>query len=115
MGLGKFVREWKELIRFRALPAECRSIVFYAEDESSWKHFQPIVSELGKGFGKRVCYITSSVDDPILQNNNALIDAFYIGFGSARTVLFLSLQANLMVMTMPDLATFNIKDRKSVV
>ena len=112
MGLGKFIREWRELIRFKALPSEYRSIVFYAEDEASWKHFQPIVTELIEGLEKRVCYITSSVNDPILQSKNDLIEAFYIGFGSARTVLFLSLQADLMVMTMPDLANFNIKRSK---
>ena len=89
MGLGKFVREWRELIRFKAIAPESRSIVFYAEDEASWRHFQPIISVLVEELGKKVCYVTSSVDDPILQSKNPLIEALYIGFGSARTVFFL--------------------------
>lgn len=112
MGLGQFVREWRELFRFKALPEESRSIVFYAEDAASWKHLQPIISELAEGFGKKVCYITSSAHDPILQHENDQIEAFYIGFGSARTVLFLSLRAVVMAMTMPDLGNFNIRRSK---
>ena len=59
-----------------------------------------------------VCYITSSASDPILQDENIQIESFYIGLGSARTVLFLSLQAGLMAMTMPELGNFHIKRSK---
>jgi YidC/Oxa1 family membrane protein insertase len=112
VNLGRFVREWRELFRFKALPNESRSIVFYAEDEASWKHLEPIISELVGGFGKKICYITSSAHDPILLNKNDQIETFYIGLGSARTVLFLSLRAGLMAMTMPDLENLNIKRSK---
>ena len=73
--------------------------MFYAEDAASRKHLQPIISELVEGFGKKVCYVTSSAHDPILQHENDQIESFYIGLGSARTVLFLSLQAGLLAMT----------------
>jgi len=115
VGLGKFALEWKEYLRFRALHSKFRSIVFYAADEASWKHFQPIIAELVEGYGKQVCYITSSVSDPILQLETDRIKTFYIGLGSARTVLFLSLRAEVMVMTMPDLGTFHIKRSKNPV
>ena len=112
MGVGKFVREWREQFRFKALDPELRSVVFYAENEGSWKHFQPIVSELVERFGRSICYITSSADDPVLRLDNDRIKTFYIGLGSARTVLFVSLQADVMVMTMPDLQTYHIKRSK---
>ena len=115
MGLGTFVHEWRDFFRFRALPPESRAIVFYAEDASSWKHFQRIVSELVGGYGKQICYITSSVNDPLLQGKHDEIDTFYIGMGCARTVFFLSLSAKVMVMTMPDLETSNIKRSKNPV
>ena len=115
MGLGQFVREWRELFRFRALPEDSRSIVFYAEDAASWKHLQPIISELIEGFEKKICYITSSADDPILRHENDHIEAFYVGSGSARTVLFLSFRAGLMAMTMPDLGNYNIRRSKNPV
>ena len=112
MGFGQFIREWRELFRFKALPEDSRAIVFYAEDEASWKHLQPIISELVEVSGRTVCYVTSNAHDPILQQENSLIEAFYIGFGSARTVFFLSLRAGIMTMTMPDLGNFNIKRSK---
>ena len=112
MGIGKLVREWTDLIRFKNLTAQERSIVFYAEDEDTWKHFQPIISELVGNFRQTVCYITSSETDPILQCTNESIKTFYIGFGSARTTLFLSLKADVMALTMPDLGNFNIKRSK---
>ena len=112
MGLGQFIREWRELFRFKALPGESRSIVFYAEDAASWKHLQPIITKLVEGFGKKVCYITSSANDPILQREDDHIETFYIGLGSARTTLFIGLRADVMAMTMPDLETYHIKRSK---
>ena len=109
MSLRAFVREWRGLNRFRALSPKARSIVFYAEDASSWKHFGPIISELIGTFGKHVCYVTSSSDDPVLQGRDEHILSFYVGHGSARTVMFQTLDVGVMVMTMPDLETFHIK------
>ena len=108
------LREWRELSRFRSLEPTDRSIVFYAEDAASWAYFQPIVKELIGVFGKRICYITSSPDDQILRNDDDRIRTFYVGFGTARTVLFLTLQAGVMVLTMPDLETYHIKRSRKV-
>lgn len=112
MGLVQFIREWRELYRFKALPEKSRSIVFYAEDAATWKHLHPIIQNLEECFGGKVCYITSSPHDPILEQQGSQIEAFYVGAGSARTVLFLSLRADLMVMTMPDFGHFHIKRSK---
>ena len=102
-------QEWQAVSRFKGLSREVRSIVFYAEDASSWKHFVPIISELTGTFGKRICYATSRADDPILQLGDEHIQTFYVGSGTARTSLFNSLQADVMVMTRPDLENLHIK------
>ena len=115
MGLTSIFREWRELRRFRSLDPTARSIVFYAEDGGSWVHFEQIIRELIGDLGKRICYVTSSSNDPVLRLQDDHIQAFYIGSGSARTVFFLSLQADVMVMTMPDLETYQIKRSKSSV
>ncbi len=112
-GLGKLMREWSELRKFRSLPASDRSIVFYAENGDSWLHFAPIVRELTESMGRKICYLTSCDQDPVLTLNNPNIRAFYIGLGAIRTVAFMSLRADVMVMTMPDLETFHIKRSKS--
>ncbi len=109
MSLADLVREWKELGRFQSLPSEARSIVFYAEDASSMVHFGPILKELTENLGCRVCYLTSSPYDLVLVARNEKIRAFYVGSGVVRTRLFLSMKADVVVMTMPDLETFHIK------
>ena len=104
-----------ELRKFRALEPSARSIVFYAEDGGSWVHYESIIRELVDNLGKRICYVTSTANDPVLRLQDRNIQAYYIGFGSARTVFFLTLRADVMVMTMPDLETYQIKRSKSPV
>jgi len=103
------IREWRELGRFRKLEASNRAIVFYAEEGSAFVHFEHIIAELTQGLNRQICYVTSSSNDSVLQREDPNILTFHIGFGSARTVFFRTLQADVMVMTMPDLNTFHIK------
>ncbi len=106
---ASLLENWAAARRFHALPAALRSIVFYAEDAASWVHFEPIVRELTGPMGREICYLTSDPHDPILVDNPPRIHAFRIGEGAVRTGLFLSLKADVLVMTMPDLETFHIK------
>jgi len=103
------IREWKELSRFRALDPGLRSIVFYAEDYSSWTYFEPIVRELTGARGRQICYVTSRKDDQVLDLHGEGIRTFCIGSGTVRTAFFSSLEADVMVMTMPDLGAYQIK------
>ena len=107
-----FMREWKEWQQFQKLEQNARSIVFYAEDAATMMYFEPIIKELTKNMGYEICYLTSASDDPILTAKNNKIKAFYIGSGTIRTILFASLKADVLVMTMPDLETFYIKRSK---
>lgn len=106
---ASFFEDWAAARRFQALPASARNIVFYAEDTASWVHFEPIVRELTGPMEREICYLTSDRLDPILAGDNPRIRAFCIGEGPIRTSLFLSLRADVLVMTMPDLETFHIK------
>ena len=110
MPLASNFQEWAAL--FKAIKPDARSIVFYAEDAGSWRYFEPIINELVGTHGKQICYVTSSPKDPVLQRNDNRIKTFCIGFGLARTVWFRYLQANVIVMTMPDLETYHIKRSK---
>ena len=104
--------EWAELQKFNQLSQDERSIVFYAEDSSSFVHFEQIIYELTEKMECQICYVTSAKDDPILSNQNKRIRAFYIGLGTARITFFLELKAKILVMTMPDLETYQIKRSK---
>ena len=104
-----WTRGWKDLARFNGLGPKARSIVFYAEDAGSWVHFEGIIRTLTGDMGWQICYLTSSANDPVLHRQDERITPFYIGFGAARTAMFRTLQADVMVMTMPDLGTYYIK------
>jgi|TARA_Y100001949_G_scaffold172335_1_gene176176 YidC/Oxa1 family membrane protein insertase len=106
-------REWKELQKFESLEPSVRSIVFYAENAGSIVHLQPLIDELTENLEREVCYLTSNPSDPILTRKNNKVHAFYIGSGTARTKMFLSLSADVLVMDMPDLETFHIKRSKT--
>lgn len=106
-------REWKGLKKFETLSEFERSIVFYAENKASINHFKLLISELTEKMNLQICYVTSVKDDPVLTSKNQKIKSFYIGDGVARTKFFLTLNAKILLMDMPDLETFHIKRSKS--
>ena len=109
MSLVSFFHYWKELFRFRSIDPNQRSIVFYAEDTGSWKYFEPIIDELLNTHGKSICYVTSSPLDPVLLMGDPRINAFSIGSGLVRALWFMYMQADVVVMTLPDLETMVVK------
>ena len=104
--------ELNDLKRFENLKPDERRIVFYSENENSMFIFESLINELIHEYGETICYVTSSRDESILKISNKKIKTFYIGEGVARTKFFLNLQANILIMTMPDLETFHIKRSK---
>lgn len=106
-------KTWKELSRFKKLTKKERSIVFYAENKASINHFRLLISELTQNRGLQVCYVTSVENDPFFNEMNSNVHFFYIGDGSARTQFFLTLEADVLVMDMPDLENFHIKRSKT--
>ena len=114
MTLFPFFQHRREHGRFRQLPEKLKQIIFYAEDRSSWPHYESLIRELTDTRGHDICYLTSSAVDPILSSDNPHIHAFNIGASSVRTSVFLGVEAKVMIMTMPDLDTFYIKRSKEV-
>ena len=110
--LSLAVLSLKGLLGFNALDSSDRKIAFYSEDNASWVFFEPIVRELLETHEKKICYLTSSADDPILTSPGDKVKGFYVGSGWVRTYLFLTLKASVMVMTLPDLETYHLKRSK---
>ena len=104
-----YLRELRQARRFRSLPAAWKEIVFYAEDAASRVHFAPIIRHLIGPLGRRICYLTSSPSDPVLETAGDHLRAFYVGQRLFRTWLFMDLDARVMVMTLPDLESFQVK------
>ena len=107
-----FGYDWKEVKRFEKLDQKYRTIVFYSENEYDFIFFKSIVEKLTQEYDTKICYVTSSKTDPMLNCNDKNILPFYIGDGVAHKNFFVNLKATILVMTMPDLETFHIKRSK---
>jgi YidC/Oxa1 family membrane protein insertase len=104
-----FGKERKELEKFNKLDLDERSIVFYSESSVLlYPYVEQIIKELEKR-DQKICYVTSSKDDPIFKNKNKNIKTFYIGDGSVKYKFFWELKAKVIIMTMPDLENYWIK------
>ena len=114
MKLGGFSLgfELNELKRFEMLDKKEKQIVFYSENQNSMFIFESLINELVHKYDMNVCYVTSSKDESILKTTNEKIKTFCVGEGIARTKFFLNLQADILIMTMPDLGEFHIKRSK---
>ena len=95
--------------KFQNLHPSSRKIVFYAENNTDWDHFDPLIQELITNKGLEVCYVASDYNDPALQISSTSMKAFFIGYGSTRLSFFQNLDAQVAIMTMPDLALFNLE------
>lgn len=108
-GLRKMLREWQGMQAFKRVPRSERQIVLYSEGRGYWSYFEPVFTALQNRHATPVLYVTSAENDPLLQSPPAGMQSFYIGEGSVRTLFFASLDADVLLMTMPDLQSFHIK------
>jgi hypothetical protein len=107
-----FLRACKSFLYFITLEQSKRKIVFYSEGAHSTIHFIEIIRFLVEQYGADVCYLTSDPKDAILKTHLPRVKPYYVGHGSVRTVLFRKMHADLLIMTTPDLETFEIKRSK---
>ena len=103
------------MIAFSALPKPERRIVFYSEGKSYWVHLEGILKQLLEISNIPISYISSSTDDPGLSYQHANLRCFETDEGWIRNWLFENIDADIVVMTMPDLETFQIKRSKKPV
>ena len=104
-----FGKERKELEKFNQLDLDERSIVFYSESSVIlYPYVEEIIKELEKR-DQKICYVTSSKNDPIFKMESKNIKVFYIGDGSVKYKFFWELKAKVVIMTMPDLENHWIK------
>lgn len=87
-----------------------KHLVFYSESNGFYKYFKGIIEYLLKYTNITIHYITSDFDDNIfnLANENNQIKAYYIEEKKLIT-LMMKMDADVFVMTMPDLDNYHIK------
>lgn len=87
-----------------------KHLVFYSENNGFYKYYQGIIEYILKNTNIVIHYITSDPEDSIfeLAEKNQHIKAYYIGEKKLIT-LMMKMDADIVVMTMPDLENYHIK------
>ena len=87
-----------------------KHLVFYSEGNGFYKYFKGIIEYILKNTNITIHYITSDYNDNIfnLEKENPQIKAYYIDEKKLIT-LMMKMDADVVVMTMPDLQNFHIK------
>ena len=87
---------------------EPKTLVFYSEGAGFYKYFKGMIEYVLGHSDVTIHYITSDPEDPVLKGENPRIQGYYIGEIRLIT-LMMKLEADMVVMTMPDLETYHIK------
>ena len=87
-----------------------KHLVFYSESNGFYKYYKGVIEYILENTNIVIHYITSDYNDNIfnLEKENEHIKAYYIGERKLIT-LMMKLDADVVVMTMPDLETYHIK------
>lgn len=87
-----------------------KHLVFYSEENGFYKYYQGIIEYLLQNTNVVIHYITSDPSDKIfeLSKKEEQIKPYYIGEKRLIT-LMMKLDADIVVMTMPDLENYHIK------
>lgn len=87
-----------------------KHLVFYSESNGFYKYYKGIIEYILENTNITIHYITSDYKDNIfkLEKEYDNLKAYYIGERKLIT-LMMKMDADVVVMTMPDLETFHIK------
>lgn len=83
-------------------------LVFYAEGSGYYKYFQNLIEAIIKNSDIDIHYVTSDPNDAIFAKNDPRIIPYYVD--ETRLIsLMMKLEADVVVMTTPDLEKYHIK------
>ena len=87
-----------------------KHLVFYSESNGFYKYYKGIIEYLLKNTNITIHYITSDYNDKIfeMEKENSQIKAYYIEEKKLIT-LMMKMDADVVVMTMPDIQNYHIK------
>ncbi len=83
-------------------------LVFYSEKNGFYKYFQNIIEVLLEKSNVVINYVTSDPNDKVFEMESDRFKPYYIGENKL-IVLMMKLEADVVVMTTPDLENFHIK------
>ena len=98
--------EKKDYMRFSKY--KNKQIVFFSEKNGFYKYFQNVIELILKKTDIIIHYITSDPHDEVFKLQNDNFQVYYIG-EKKLIILMLKMDADMVVMTMPDLQKYHIK------
>ena len=108
------IREQKKIARHREREdshrffSQKKQLVFYSESSGFYKYFARLIDYILGHSDIVVHYVTSDIHDQIFKNENSRIQKYYIG-PHALIPFMMKMDADMVVMTMPDLEKYHIK------
>lgn len=105
----KKLRHVRQLVSFMQTPRSSRQLVFYSESANYWPHLGGLVREVLAAIEGPICYISSDGEDPGLKLEHPNLFRFSTDTGAVRNWLFANIDADVVVMTMPDLHKYQVK------
>lgn len=83
-------------------------IMFYSEGSGFYKYFRALIEALLRETNLTIHYVTSDPEDAVFQKNEPRIKPYYVD--ETRLIsLMMKLEADMVVMTTPDLEKYHIK------
>ena len=84
-------------------------LMFYSESNGFYKYFKGMIDYICENSDLDIHYVTSDPDDNIFKDTRPQIHPYYIGSDTRLVPLFMKLECDMCVMTMPDLEKYHIK------
>ncbi len=85
-----------------------KQLVFYSESNGFYKYFSRTIDYILNNSDIEVHYVTSDINDSIFKQDNAKLKAYFVG-GRQLISFMMRMDADMVVMTMPDLEEYHIK------
>ena len=85
-----------------------RELVFYSESNGFYKYFAGFIDYILENSDTVIHYVTSDPNDSIFDNDNPKIKSYFIG-DKALIGFMMKMDADIVVMTLPDLDRYHIK------
>ena len=100
-------REKADYKKFFAV--ENMKLMFYSESNGFYKYFSGMIDYICQNSDLDIHYVTSDPNDNIFNDKRKNIHAYYISSDKYLIPLFMRLECDMCVMTVPDLEKYHIK------
>lgn len=101
-------KEREDKKRFYADDNQNKQLVFYSEKSGFYKYFQNVIEYILDNSDIVIHYVTGDPYDAVFKMNNNRIVPYYIG-DTALVSFMMKMDADMVVMTMPDIQQYQIK------